>query len=141
MTIGQSNENSLKHSSLHIIEIDPLSDSRWETLMKELPDSNIYQHPAWLKVLEKAFGYKPLHLACEDATGALRGVLPLFYRRGLRTGRLCFSTTPEAGPLTDDEQARSMLIQAAIERSQAERATTFQFSTRSTSFNDCVGGV
>jgi CelD/BcsL family acetyltransferase involved in cellulose biosynthesis len=109
--------------------------------MNDLPMSHIYQHPVWLGVLEDAYGYKPLHLACEDATGALRGLLPLFYRRGVRTGRLCFSTTPEAAPLADSEQVQMMLIQAAIERSRKEQATRFQFTTRSTSFDHLVNNV
>jgi CelD/BcsL family acetyltransferase involved in cellulose biosynthesis len=128
-------------SSLHIIELDPQTDPRWETLMKHLPASVIYQHPAWLGVLEEAYGYTPMHLACEDRTGALRGALPLFSRWGLRTGRLCFSTTPEAAPLADDEQVQVMLIQAAIERSRKEQATRFQFLTRSTIFDQRVDGV
>ncbi|GHP01147.1 hypothetical protein KSF_111940 [Reticulibacter mediterranei] len=109
--------------------------------MSYLPTSSIYHHPAWLGVLEEAYGYKPLHLGCEDATGALCGVLPLFSRWGLRTGRLCFSTTPEAAPLANDEQVQTMLIQAAIERSQKEQATTFQFLSRSTIFDERVNGV
>jgi hypothetical protein len=141
MPIDQPGSESVNRSPFHIVEIDPLRDSRWEALMNQLPDSTIYQHPTWLKVVEEAFRYKPLHLACEDATGALRGIPPLFYRRGLRTGRLCFSTTPESGPLSDNEQARSLLIQAAIERSRREHATTFQFMTRSTSFDSYVDGI
>jgi hypothetical protein len=109
--------------------------------MMQLSTSVIYQHPVWLAVLEEAYGYKPMHLACEDASGTLRGLLPLFYRRGLRTGRLCFSTPPASGPLTDEEQVRRLLIQAAIERSRVERATTLQITTRSTDLDHLVDGV
>jgi CelD/BcsL family acetyltransferase involved in cellulose biosynthesis len=141
MKTDQSYDEFARRSPLRIIELDPESDPRWEALMNCLPTSSIYQHPVWLGVLEEAYGYKPLHLACEDATGTLRGVLPLFSRWGLRTGRLCFSTPPESCPLTDDEQIQDMLIQAAISRSRKEQATTFEFITRSTSFNRRIDGV
>ncbi len=141
MKIDQQCDEVVGNSSLRIIAIDPQTDPPWETLMNHLSTSVIYQHPAWLAVLEEAYGYKPLHLACEDATGALRGVLPLFYRRGLRTGRLCFSTPPTSGPLTDDKQARGLLIQAAIERRCAQQATTLQITTRSTNLDHLVDDV
>src|SRR5437016_14385506 len=101
MKADQSLDGVAGPLSLRVIELDPQTDPRWETLMTLLPASVIYQHPAWLGVLEETYRYKPIHLACEDATGQLRGVLPLFYRRGLRTGRICTSLfdSPQAGPL------------------------------------------
>jgi CelD/BcsL family acetyltransferase involved in cellulose biosynthesis len=133
----------VEHSSLRIIDLDPQSDPRWETLMKTLPASVIYQHPAWLEVLEEACRYKPMHLACEDAAGNLRGILPLFYRKGLRTGRLCASLfdSPIAGPLADDDQARTMLIQAAIERTRAQGGAQFQLKSMSTGLDGLVDNV
>jgi CelD/BcsL family acetyltransferase involved in cellulose biosynthesis len=129
------------YSPLHIIELDPQTDPRWETFMNSLSTSVIYQHPGWLGAMEEAYGYKPLHLACEDAAGQVRGILPLFYRRRLRTGRVCFSLSPVAGPLADNEQAYILLLQAAIERSRVERAITFQFTTRSTCLDHLVDHI
>src|SRR2546426_6424369 len=93
-------------SSLRVVEIDPQTDPRWEALVTTLPNGLIYHHPAWLQVLEEAYGYKPVNLACEDSNGQLRGVLPLFYTRGLFTGRRFSSLprTPVAGPLACDDQ-------------------------------------
>lgn len=141
MKVDQRNAEVVSNSSLQIIELDPQKDPRWEALMNQLATSVIYQHPIWLGVLEDAYGYKPMHLACEDASGTLRGVLPLFSRRGLRTGRLCFSTPPTSGPLTDDEQVQRLLVQVAIERSCMEKATTLQITTRSTNLDRLVGDV
>jgi len=126
--------------SLRIVELDPQTDPRWETLMTRLPTSVMYQHPAWLGVLEETYGYKPLHLGCEDATGQLRGILPLMYRRGLRSGRVCASLFDSliAGPLAYDDQAKAILIQAAIE---PELGVQFQLKVRSTSLDRLVDGV
>src|SRR5262249_9509990 len=72
----------------------------------------------WLRVLREAFGYQLVNLACEDATGQLRGILPLCHQRGLFTGRRFSSLprTPVAGPLAYDNHARTLLLRAALER-------------------------
>ncbi len=142
MKADQRYEGVATGSSLRIVELDPQTDPRWAALMNRLPESVMYQHPAWLEVLEEAYGYTPMHLACEDASGQLRGVLPLFYRRGLRTGRICASVfdSPIAGPLAYDDQARAALLQAAIERTCAEHAQ-LQLKVKSTSLDGLVDSV
>ena len=129
--------------SLRVIELDPQTDPQWQALMTHLPTSVIYQHPAWLAVLQEAYGYKPIHLACEDTTGQLRGILPLMYRRGLCSGRICASVFDSlvAGPLADDDQATVALFQAAIERTRAELGVEFQLKVRSTSLDSLVDNV
>jgi CelD/BcsL family acetyltransferase involved in cellulose biosynthesis len=139
----QRHEGVATSSSLRIVELDPQTDPRWEALMNRLHESVIYQHPAWLGVLEEAYGYTPMHLACEDASGHLRGVLPLFYRRGWRTGRLGASLfdSPMAGPLAYDDQISIALIQAAIERTRTKLGVQFQLKVKSTSLDSLVDSI
>src|SRR5438552_9469889 len=115
-------------ASLRIVEIDPQTDRRWEALLTKLPDSLIYHHPAWLRVLEEACGFQPVNLACEDAYGQVRGILPLYYARGLFTGRryLSLPRTPVGGPLAQDKQALALLVRAGAERARNEKNTLFQ---------------
>jgi CelD/BcsL family acetyltransferase involved in cellulose biosynthesis len=143
VNVNQRLDEILERSSLRVVEMDPQRDSRWLAFMQTMQTSVIYQHPAWLGTLEEAYGYKPLHLGCEDASGALHGILPLFYRRGLRSGRLCTSLfdSPLAGPLASDDQARKLLIQKAIECTRAEGGTQFQFKAMSTNFDALVENV
>jgi hypothetical protein len=110
-------------SPLQVIEIDARTDPRWEAFMSTPPGSLIYQHPAWLEVLEEAFRYKPVNLACEDSSGQLQGILPLYYLRGIFTGRRYSSLprTPVAGPLAYNDQALAALTRAAFERVRDER--------------------
>jgi hypothetical protein len=75
---------------LRVIEIDPQLDPRWEDLLTNVPNSQIHHHPAWLQVQKEAYHSKPLHLACEDASGNLLGILPLFYRRLLTKGNFIY---------------------------------------------------
>lgn len=128
-------------ASLRIIQLNPRTDPRWEAFMTRFPNSVIYQHPAWLAVVEEAYGYTPMHLACEDGAGNLQGILPLFYRRGLRSGKQCISPPLVAGPLSGDRRADTMLIQAAVERSREVGAVRFQFTNRSTHFDHLVDNI
>jgi hypothetical protein len=114
---------------LHVVEIDPQTDPRWETMVVSSEDGLIYHHPAWLKVLEEAYAYKATHLACEDLAGQIRGILPLFYTCGLLSGRRVSSLprTPVAGPLACDDQAMSFLVRAAVERVRDTPGIQLQF--------------
>jgi hypothetical protein len=137
---GQHRDTAAVNSTLRVIEIDVQTDPRWEALVTALPRGLIYHHPAWLKVLEEAFDYKPVHLACEDANGDIRGILPLFYKRGLLTGRQFSSLprTPVAGPLTWDEQATRSLICAALERTSIEQGSQLQIKVLSNALDGLV---
>lgn len=139
----RSDDVVASQTSLRVIEIDPQSDSRWETLMKSQPASVVYQHPAWLRVLEEVYGYKPMHLACEDSDGQLCGLLPLFSRRGLRTGRMCESLfdSPTAGPLARSSEISALLIQRALERTRNEGGSRFQMKVPSVDFDQLVDEV
>src|SRR5436853_715906 len=83
MQVSESQSYAESASNLRVVEIDVQHDPRWEAFISTEPNSLIYHHPAWLQVLEEAYGYKPVNLACEDSSGKLRGILPLFYMRGL----------------------------------------------------------
>jgi serine/alanine adding enzyme len=130
-------------SSLQVIEIDARTDLRWEAFISTLPESLIYQHPAWLEVLEDAFGYKPVNLACVGSNGQLQGILPLYYLRGIFTGRRYSSLprTPVAGPLAYNDQALAALTRAAFERVHDERGAQLQLKVSSNKLEGLVEGV
>lgn len=130
-------------STPHVIEIDSQTDLRWQALVSSLPNGLIYHHQAWLQVLEEAYGYRSVNLACEDANGQLRGVLPLFYMRGMLTGCRFSSLprTPVAGPLACDNQAATVLLRAAVERTSAERGAQLQLKVMSNALDGLVDGI
>src|SRR5215208_1775194 len=70
-----------------VMEIDPQVDPRWEAFVAAHPDGLIYHHPAWLQVLEREYGHRPICLAYEDSDGSLQGVLPLCHTRGIPFNR------------------------------------------------------
>src|SRR6266702_4053997 len=143
MKSEQPNDLAETVSPLQVIEIDARTDPRWEAFISTLPGSLIYHHPAWLEVLEEAFGYKPVNLACEDSSGQLQGILPLYYLRGIFTGRRYSSLprTPVAGPLAYNDQALAALTRAAFERVHDERGAQLQLKVSSNKLEGLVEGV
>src|SRR3989442_1915993 len=125
---GSVNDGHSKNG-LRVVLVDLRTDKRWEAFLASHPDAVIYQHPGWIRALEKEYGRKCVALACEDTGGQLRGILPLMITRGLpwdlggyKAQRRLSSLprTPVAGPLATDLEATEALIRAAIERSHMD---------------------
>src|SRR3989441_10315734 len=121
---GGVNDGHSNHG-LRVVLVDLRTDKRWEALLASHPDAVIYQHPGWIRALEKEYGRECIALACEDAGGQLRGILPLMVTRGLpwdlgdhstRRRLSSLPRTPVAGPLAADPEATGALICAAMER-------------------------
>ncbi len=125
---GGVNDGHSNHG-LRVVLVDLRTDKRWEAFLASHPDAVIYQHPGWIRALEKEYGRECIALACEDTGGRLRGILPLMATRGLpwdlgggRARRRLSSLprTPVAGPLSTDPKATEALIRAAIERGRMD---------------------
>jgi hypothetical protein len=104
---------------------DPTTDPAWEAYAAAHPRSVVFHRAAWLRVLAREYGQRPLGLVAEDADGAVRGILPLVETRGLPLGlgsgsggrRLSsLPRTPVAGPVADDDATTAVLVRAAIDR-------------------------
>ncbi len=65
--------------------IDPHTDARWTAFVEGHPDALVFHHPLWMKVLESAYGYRQVSLACFDG-GEISAVLPLLEIRSRLTG-------------------------------------------------------
>jgi Acetyltransferase (GNAT) domain len=133
-----------------VVQVDPTADPRWEAFVAGHPDALVYHHPAWLRVLEREYGRRPVGLAYQDAEGRLRGVLPLLHTRGLplarpgpRTGRRLSSLprTPVAGPLAGDPAAAAALVRAAVERVRAEPGTRLELKPPAPNLDGVVAGL
>ena len=111
--------------SMHrTVEIDVHRDHRWADFVSHHPGALIYHHPNWLAVLEREYQQKCIGLACEDQSGGLKAILPLFYSEGLpfRVGRrsliarYCSSPrTPVTGPLAVDDASMTAILSQAID--------------------------
>lgn len=91
----------------------------------------VFQHSGWLRCLESEYGRPTLGLCTEDAGGRLTGLLPVVATRGvpLLRGSAHFGPrlaslprTPIAGPLAREPASAAALLEAAVERAQAQSA-------------------
>src|SRR6185312_11199636 len=139
MKVKQISNIPAASSPPHVIKIDPQTDLRWEAFMSNLSTDWIYYSPAWLQVLEEVYGYKPMHLACEDASGQVVGILPLFYSRGWRSGRVLRSVF--TGFLTCNEQVDLALLQAAVERARATSGVELHLRLMTNTLDEQVDGI
>src|SRR5439155_22776164 len=121
---GGVNDGYSNHG-LRVVLVDLRTDKRWEAFLASHPDAVIYQHPGWIRALEKESGRECITLACGDVSGQLRGILPLMATHGLpwelgglRARRRLSPPprTPFAGPLASDPEAAGALICAALAR-------------------------
>ena len=143
--MDQSVQTSL--DCIQVTEVDPRGDPCWQAFVAAHPDALIYHHPAWLRVLAKEYGRKPVGLVCKDAEGRIRGVLPLTDTRGIPfkiggkiTGRRLSSLprTPVAGPLSLDTQATAALVHTAVERARAKPGTQLEVKAWSNGIDTLV---
>lgn len=126
MSVGhQPLESSSVQDQPRVREIDPTTDVRWDAYVAAHAQGLVYHTSAWLRVLRREYGQRPIGLALENGAGELRGVLPLMATKGLPLGlggslakrRLSsLPRTPVAGPLSDDRDGLSQLMHGAVER-------------------------
>jgi hypothetical protein len=135
---------------LRVVEIDFLSDDRWQSFVDTHPEGLIYHHSLWLRALQGEYGQKSMALACEDHTGRIRGLMPLLRTRGLPFNwgtqvlgpRLSsLPRTGMAGPLSIDSQATAALLNAAKERVKKEPGTRLQLKVWAKALDDVVEDV
>jgi CelD/BcsL family acetyltransferase involved in cellulose biosynthesis len=132
-----------------IIAIDHKNDPRYKRFLESQSQALIFHHPGWLNALAAESKAKCLVLACENAAGDLKGILPLMYTRGLpfnigsqQTGRRLTSLprTPEAGPVSSNDDATAMLLRFALATASAECVRLQIKSTRNL-LTDSVEGI
>lgn len=66
------------------------------SFINQNPQASVYHHPAWLRALERTFGYNVHYLVIKDESGKIEGLFPFLTARSLFTGKriitLPFST-------------------------------------------------
>ena len=114
-------------ADLDVVHVESTREPRWAPFVEGRPEALVYHHPAWIEVLSETYGYTEASLAAVDRDGVLRGVLPLFRRRGLLSGRRLTSLphTPHAGPI-GDSTAVATLLNAAVDMAREDQGVRLQ---------------
>ena len=112
-------------SALSTIAVSPARDPRWDAYVRAHPRATLYQLAAWAEILKRSYRFEPRCLALEDDAGAIRGVLPLLYKKGILSDARVRSLPvfPAGGPLADTREQEVGLIRAAHERTVGEAKT------------------
>jgi Acetyltransferase (GNAT) domain len=125
---------------MQVIEVDPLSDPRWDRYVESHPDAVVFQHSAYLRALAREYDRPAIGLMVVSGP-EISGVLPLMATPGLPrlqssiAGRRLSSLprTPVAGPLSDSAAAADALIEAAISLARHHPGTRLQLKPPATS--------
>ncbi len=106
-----------------IREVQRCSDvPGWEGYVRSHPCGTVFHLPAWQRLIESAFGHRPVHVVASDLqSGEVAGLLPLFHVRSRIFGRMLVSTPQAAygGILADTDETRDLILEHA--RSIARR--------------------
>ena len=134
-------------SKVRAVEINFKEDPRWDEFVSLHTDALIYHHSSWLAALEREYGQRCRCLACEDSSGRLSAILPLFYTKGLpfKVGRSAngyrlssLPRTPVAGPLALDDEAMTAVLRHAVELVRAEPRLQLEIKTREDGLSNLV---
>lgn len=92
---------------------------RWDAYVEQAEEASFFHRAGWRRVLEQAFGHRACFLFAERA-GEIVGILPLGHIRSRIFGNTLISTPfcVYGGVVADDDAARQVLEQAAIELAQ-----------------------
>jgi len=63
-------------NKMRIETLNPIIDDRWMNFISSHPDSSIFHHPAWLKVLKEQYKFKVFLICLIDGNGVLKGGIP-----------------------------------------------------------------
>ncbi|MFO7535134.1 MAG: GNAT family N-acetyltransferase [Kiritimatiellia bacterium] len=117
--------------SSHVNIIRPLNDSRWNSMVEAHPQSEIYHHSTWLKVIAATYRQaEPLAFVLEEG-GAIRAALPACVVKSPLTGNRLVSLpfTSYCNPLYEKSEQCGRLIHAAMESLKGHGASFFELRT------------
>jgi CelD/BcsL family acetyltransferase involved in cellulose biosynthesis len=58
-------------------EVIDSSDGLWEDFIKSQSNATIFHHPAWLRLMQECYGYRPFVVVLRDANGNICAGLPM----------------------------------------------------------------
>lgn len=114
--------------------IDPGDDKRWDQFAIQHPDSTIYHHSLWKKVIQETYQYEPLYIVLEDSNGHIKGGIPFFFVKSFITGNrlvsLPFSDYSEV--LVHHQEDLRLLLKESMEKASELNASYIEIRTRKT---------
>ena len=113
---GKILQSTVPGSATTVVEVDPVRDPRWDSMVRRHRHACVYHLGAWAEVLSSAYGGRPCYLGLEAADRTLIGGVPIICTRGPITGRRMrtLPVVPPAGVLADSDADLRALLEAAF---------------------------
>ena len=139
MAPGQRPQAPAPADARPIIALASESDrAAWDAYVSRRTDACGYHEWAWRDVLATGFGHQPVYLIARDASGAVRGVLPIVEIRSVLFGRTMTSLpfVNYGGVLADDDEVARALVDAGAEQARARRCAHLELRHIAQRFSD-----
>lgn len=114
-----------------VVEFCPDVSRAWDAWLSGQSEATPFHSTAWLRALQKGFGYESRSLYSERA-GRITGVLPLFLISNWMVGR-CLLSSPFAdygGVCAEDDESAEALVERAQELAIEERVDFLELRHR-----------
>jgi hypothetical protein len=97
---------------VNVYELDPLQDSRWESLVQRHPQSSIFHSSGWLEALRRSYGYEPIVYTTTPPNRDLSNGLVFCYIKSWLTGKRLVSLpfSDHCQPLVSDSEDLQFLL-------------------------------
>ncbi|NPV63880.1 MAG: FemAB family PEP-CTERM system-associated protein [Methanotrichaceae archaeon] len=114
---------------------------KWDNFVFKNCNTTFYHQMGWKKVVEETYNHKPHYLYCENDSGEMVGVLPLFQIGDVFSGKRLISVpfAPYCGACGENEMVENALVDEAIDLSQELGVRSLEirgYSTNSGLYNE-----
>jgi hypothetical protein len=123
------------------IALDPLTDPRWETFVKRHPRASVFHTVAWLEVLHRTYGYRPIVYSFASSETELRSGIVFCAVRSWLTGSRLVSLpfSDHCEPLVEGLDELQGLLAPATSQLQKGHWRYLELRPLSRSFSEKIG--
>jgi hypothetical protein len=126
--VGVPERHGKSKPSMTVHELDPLRDSRWESLVERHSKGSVFHSTGWLRALRDTYGYEPIVYTTTPPNRELDNGLVLCRVRSWLTGNRLVSLpfSDHCEPLVDHTEERAVLITSLEESLQRQGLKYFE---------------
>lgn len=111
------NNRKMIYDTTNTIAILSPNDDKWVNYLSSCSNANIFHHPAWLRLMEKCYGYEPSIIVVIDSHGTIKAGLPYMKVKSWLTGNRIVSLpfSDHCFPLYNEEADLLFLMDGLFE--------------------------